>query len=54
MDKKVKGPVVLADAIRDSLVSGKDGTSRDVHDMYRMGKEQLLRVSLSLIYISNC
>ncbi|KAK8107543.1 amino acid transporter [Apiospora kogelbergensis] len=43
MDKKVKGPVVLADAIRDSLVSGKDGTSRDVHDMYRMGKEQLLR-----------
>ncbi|KAK6824944.1 amino acid transporter [Apiospora arundinis] len=38
-----KGVVVLADAIRDSLVSGKDGTSRDVHDMHRMGKEQLLR-----------
>ncbi|KAK7948485.1 amino acid transporter [Apiospora aurea] len=41
MDKK--GTVILADAIHDSLVSEKDGTSRDVHDMHRMGKKQLLR-----------
>lgn len=48
MDKR--GTVFLADAIHDSLVSEKDGTSRDVHDMHRMGKKQLLRVSVKLIY----
>lgn len=41
-------PIEVACESDEQLVIEKHGTRRDVHDMARMGKVQLLRVKLSI------